>query len=208
MPAGKMYNYTAQNPRKGLNFKQVKQVQKIIQKNQQIKTTRVAIASLANTTGALTELSAITEGDNFNNRDGDKIKAQSLKVCYSISPDTTNAILQIVRIIIVRGKYGPLVLADLPTAIAGQCDLDKMQVYHDRIYQLLDNQDAINDNSTVPFFKSFKNKKVPHLLCNFDDDVSATACQSNPLYFYVLGASASTPCAVNGFSDLKFFNAN
>lgn len=207
MPAGKMYNYTAQN-RKGLNFKQVKQVQKIIQKNQQLKTFRSVLANTITTTGVLIECTAITEGDNFNNRDGDKIKVQSLKIPYTICPATDNAIVQNNRIIIVRGKFGPLVVADMPTTVTGQCDLDKMQVYHDRLYQVIDNQDAINDHVVVPFYKSFKNKKVPHLLCHYDDDISASACQSNPIYVYTIASSATTPSTLAGFGDLKFFNAN
>lgn len=209
MPMGRMYRAPAPTgARKGLNFKQVKQVQKIINKNLQIKTYRSVIAVTSTTAGSLIECTSISEGDNFNERDGDKIKVQSLKIPYSICPDTTNAIVHNVRVMVVRGKYGPLVVGDLPTTVTGQADLDKMQVYHDKLYQLIDNQDALNDNVIVPFYKSFKNKKVPHLLSHFDDSVSATACQSNPIYFFTIASSSTTPCVLAGFGDLKFFNAN
>lgn len=65
--------------RPGLNFKQVKQVQKIINKNKQLKHVYISAASTISTTGVLKEFTTVTEGDNFNNRDGDKIGVQSMR---------------------------------------------------------------------------------------------------------------------------------
>lgn len=209
MPMGQMYR--APQPtgaRRGLNYKQVKQVQKIIQKNQQLKVFRTQLAVTGVTAGTLVELSAISEGDNFNNRDGDKIKVQSLKMPFAIEGDTASTILQRVRILVVRSKTGPLVAANFPASLTGQPDLDKMQVYYDRMYSYMDQQESISDNVTVPMYKSFKNKKVPHLLCHYDDDVSATDCQQNPIYLWIVGLSNTTPVSIVGYADLKFFNAN
>lgn len=200
--------YRAPVPRrKGLNFKQVKQVQKIIQKNQQIKTVRQPILATVDSTGALEEITLVGTGDDFFERLVDKIKVQSIKFPYSIAPNTTSTSLRNMRVMVVRGKYGPLTLTDMPTSVTAQADLDKMQVYHDRVYFLVANQDSINGHAKVPFYKSFKNKKVPHLLVHYDDDVSATAAQSNPLYVFYIADSSTTPPNIIGYVDMKFFDA-
>lgn len=203
MAMGRIYKPSTQ---RGLNFKQVKTVQKLINKNQQMKVVRQAVSSTMNTTGVLTEISTCAEGDNFNNRDGDKIKCQSIKCVLTITPNASSATSQVVRILVARGKNGPLAIGAFPATVNAQPDLDQMQVYHDRIYSVVKDQDGINFD--VPIYKSFKNKKVPHLLIHYSDAVSSTLANDNPLYLFVLGNNATNPPTCAGYTDMKFFNAN
>jgi len=209
MPAGRMYVSARRSKQRSLNFKQVKQVQKIIQKNKQLKNVRKEIASNGiTTTGILQEITAISEGDNFNNRDGDKVQVLSMKLhsnIYSGAAGTNNTQI---RCMLVRGKYGPLALADMPADEREQPDLDKMQVYFDRLYTLGAAGSGDDHINGVLHYKSFKNSKVPHLLVHFDDDESATAAQSNPLYIFAISNTAANGPSWEGWVDTKFFNAN
>lgn len=192
---------------RSLNYKQVKQVQKIIQKNKQLKNHRAEInTGTVDNTGILNEISAISEGDDFNNRDGDKIQALSIKMHGPVRSDTSATGFTTLRVMICRGKFGPLVIGDMPADTNEQPDLDKMQIYYDRNFTVghLDTR-VVND---VGYYKSFKNSKVPHLLLHYDDDTSATACQSNPLYIFHVSNAATNGPRQTGWIDLKFFNAN
>lgn len=205
MPAGRLVKVVARNPRSGLNFKQVKQVQRIINKNKQLKHVYISAASTISTTGVLKEFTTVTEGDNFNNRDGDKIGVQSIRFQLSIRNNSTTPTAQDCRIMLVRGKYGPLATGDMP-AIAGAPDLDKMQVYYDETFSMSDIEFDMPMQRN--FKKKFTTKKIPHLLVNYDDDVSASVAQKNPLYLFYIGTEATNPAAVRGYTYLKFFNLN
>lgn len=191
--------------RPGLNFKQVKQVQRIINKNKQLKHVWTSAAQGFSTAGTLIEFTGISEGDNFNNRDGDKIGLQSIRAQLSMRNNTTTPTTQQIRVMIVRGKYGPLVVGDFPT-LTGAPDLDKMQVYYDEIWALSD----IESDPPIQrkFKKKFSTRKIPHLLVGYDDDVSASAAQRNPIYLYAETSEATNVARMEGYIYAKFFNLN
>lgn len=205
MPAGRMVKVVSANPRRGLNFKQVKQVQNIINKNKQLKHVYQSAGNTISTTGVLKEFTSVAEGDNFNNRDGDKIGVQSIRAMLSLRNNSSTPTAQDIRVMIVRGKYGPLVVGDMP-AITGAPDLDKMQVYYDETFTLSDIE--FDHPMQRNFKKKFRNRKIPHLLVGYDDDESATAAQRSPIYLYHIGTEATNVAAIRGYVYLKFFNLN
>lgn len=107
-----------------------------------------------------------------------------------------------IRVIVARSKIGPLVVGNFPAAINTVPDLDKMQIYEDKIFSFGTAGSAAFLNTEL--FKSFRNKKVPHLLIGYDETTSATVAQNNPLYVYFLTLQDSI--VVQGYSRLKFFD--
>lgn len=214
MPAGRMTRVVrATGGRKrGLNFKQVKQVQKIINSNQRLKTFRASLnVGVVTTAGVLTEVSAIAEGDDFSQRDSDRIRAASLKLHGAVQGNTAVTGYTVLRIMLCRAKHGVLALADMPVGgnITDQADLDKIQVYSDRLYILHDDADGSGTaHNDIFVFKSFKNRKVPHMNIEYDDSESATLAQKNACYVFQLSNQAVNGGRFIGWTDLKFFNSN
>ena len=144
-------------------------------------------ASNVDNTGSQFNITSIVEGDDWDQRQSDRI--QVLKFAFFLTlagSDSSNAI----RIMFVRSKVGPLVAANFPTLL-NPPDYDKMQVYYDRTYQTSQNgPDIVND---VIYSHNFKSRKVPYLNVNYDDDVSATNAQKNPLYMWIITDSGVSP---------------
>lgn len=198
MPAGKIYRAPARKP---LNVRQTKQVQRIIQKNKQFKTFHDSFLISVSDAKDLTEFTAITEGDDYNTRDGDKIQLKNILVHLSINT-TDTPIGGKVRLMMIRSKTGPLVVADLP-AYNAEPDLDKYAILYEEFFNMQD--DNINPINRKIKLK-FQNKKVPHMNVHFDDDESATLAQRNPVYMYWV-SSASCAVVLGNFYT-NFFNAN
>lgn len=204
-----MYRSTTKaTTRRGLNFKQVKQVQKIVNANKALKQTYTALnANISSNTPSLFELTEITEGDDFNTRDSDSINLQTAKVdLVAYASESLNG-NSVIRLMLVRGKFGPLTVSDMPSSVNAEPDLDKIQVYHDQVYTLNDVSGPANING-IRWYKSFKNKKVPHMKVEYDDDTSASEAQKNPIYVFAISNQLSTgnPPAINGFGRVKWFD--
>lgn len=192
--------YTAKS--KGFNRKQVRQVQKIVDSNKKLKSkTNIFELTLSNA-GTLTELTAITEGDDFYQRDTDVIRLMSAKGHYNITNGST-ASAQSCRVLIVRSKVGPLVLANMP-AINAMPDLDKFVVLYDQYIRLEATKDAYLP--IFRFYKSFKNKKVPHLNVIYDDDKDDTASQNHGVYVFTITSAPSNQCNLFGIFKIKWFD--
>lgn len=203
MPMGTMIRAAPRaTRRRGLNYKQVKQVQKIVNKNKQLKSQQDIASQAVTTAKYLYEITEITEGDDFNQRTSDKIFLQSLKINMSINQAGTLT-QQLCRVMVVRGKNGPLSTADLP-AYSTEADLDKMQVYYDRIVRI---PATAIDPIQWDFFKSFRNKKVPHLKVRYDDDVSAISAEGNPIYVYAVSSEGTNGFVLSVNSKVKWFDA-
>lgn len=187
-----------------LSFGQVKQVQKIVNKNKRLKTAWYNINSAASSTVPIfTDITAISEGEDFSQRDSDHILAASLRVQWSMVNANT-ATAQGLRVMIVRGLHGNLLSSDMP-AVGVTPNLDLMQVLYDEVIQL---PGAVFDPITRFHFKSFKNKKVPHMRITYNDAASVTAAFSNPVYFYAISTVSTNAATVHGYAKLKFFDAN
>lgn len=201
MPAGRMYKY---KPKK-LNNTQVKQVQKIINKDKIYHEIFQSVGDEANTTGFLYNVFAVAEGNDFNQRESDKIHAKHMEMKLVLTQTDTNA--NGIRIIVARSKIGHLITSDFP-AWNGQPDLTIMQILYDNILVT----PALQPNApiTVAKFKySFKTKKIPHLNIGYVDTDSATAPAKNGVYVYVVGslAEASTANVINGWIKGHFYDS-
>lgn len=202
MPAGRIYRAPVPK-RRPLNTRQVKQVQKIIEKDKKFKTKHDYFNVTPLTTKSLTELTAITEGDNYFERHGDKIHLKKIVIHMSIAQnDTPTRMMN--RLLIVRSKTGPLVVADLP-AYDAEVDLDDMAILHEEIFniQSVDNTQPIQRTIKL----KFQNKRVPHMNVEYDDDDSATNAQNNPVYMYWVGSDATYGLSVIGHYYTSFFDA-
>lgn len=187
-----------------LNNRQVRQVQKIVEGNKQIKRLNTSVNGTFTTTGDLYELTAIAKSNTNLTRDSDRINLLQAELEVGFYSDTAG--YKQLRIMMVRGKYGPLVLADFPDIVTTP-DYDKMQVYHDRVYTI--GPGSTNFDSSVihrvNLKKQFKNRKVPHLNVIYDTDVSATAAQDNPIYIYFIQSSANAITS-SGYGSIKWFD--
>lgn len=196
-----------------LNFRQVKQVQKIVDSNKQLKRVYgdITVSTLV-TTGSLTELTVISKGDENFERDTDRIRLLKAEVELGILNQQVTP--GNVRLMLVRSKVGPLVAGDFPTSQSGTPDFDKMQVYHDRLYSIHDSAssvagDAPNGGATIHriiMSKSFKTSKIPHLNVIYDTDESATAAQDNPIYLWMWASQSSNGVNVRGRTIIKWFD--
>lgn len=209
-------------PARKLNRRQVKQVQKIVNSNMFLKQTYLAVANntAVASTGTLLEITAIPDGDAFNQRESNRLRLLSYNAKYQFRNSSSNTISSgtetpRLRMLIVRSKQGPLVLADLPTTVTGLPDLDRMQVYHDRVHYLpyflyTGTTEAGNipgDLATIndiQDFKSFHNKKTPHLNVGFDL-LSDEFANVNPIYILFITDVDSIPL-VSGWTHIKFFD--
>lgn len=204
--------------KKGLNKKEVKQVQKIINKNLLLKQIYLFINNQSPTNvGILTELTAFDTGTQFNQRDSNRIRLMSYNVKLQFTfPPNDNSLITI-RMLIVRSKQGQLSLADLPD-FNQQPDLDLMQVYFDKQYAMsptvvdgttpttsysLSSNSIIND---IQDFKSFKTKKVPHLNVGYNDDSTDSPAVTNPIYIYFVTGFSVPTINVNGWAHMKFYD--
>lgn len=205
MGLGKMYKAP-----KDLNFRQVKHVQKIIEKDKVIKRVDVPFQGTFTTTGDLYEITQIAKGNDTITRDSDRIHVMKVSIqnLFSNTTNTTQALR--LRVMFVRSKKGPLVIANFPAYIATP-DFDKMQVYYDEIHILgpfSTTATQAQSSQTVlklAYKKSFKNKKIPHLNVGYDTDVSVTDAQDNPLYMYTVGDSANS-IGQQGYARISWFD--
>lgn len=194
----KLKGYTTNS---SLSTRQFRQVVKIVNAKKELKRVYYNLNAFASTdTGNTTEITSISEGNNWNERDSDRIQCLSLKGNIQLyGPDTTNTI----RVMIVRSKTGPLVLGDFPT-LAGQPDLDKYQILFDRTYMTASEM-PITERSFISI--KFKNKKVPGLNVGYDNSVSNSFAQSNPIYLWSRSDSAlEADPLINGQLELKFYD--
>lgn len=202
---GKLYRVPpSTRRRRPLNRRQVTQVRKIVNSGKQFKTKATYGQQTITSTGALTELTAITEGDDFYNREGDKIQLLNIKMLLSMINNSTTPTTNKARIMIVRAKGAPLVVADMPT-FESQPDLDKMSVLWEE-HWFFDDQvtyQPIQRNSKI----RFKKGRIPYMLVKYDDDESATNAQHNAVYAYWVGSEATNGPMVRYIFYTNYWNA-
>jgi hypothetical protein len=199
-----------------LNFRQVKQVQKIVDKNKQLKQcwTPLDDASFDSSNPVFIELTQLTEGDDFFERDSDLVRLLSLKLMFTINrlPATTNASVTTARIMVCRTKVGPLTVADMPGSPVSstQPNLTKYQVLYERFvsigpYDSDSNGFIDNTSKDVQIKLKFRNRKIPHLGLMYDESVSNTASQKNAVYLHI-DTSDTTTMALQGQSLAKYYD--
>lgn len=190
-------------PGTALSTRQVKQVQKIVEKNKLIKRDNEDLGGTFDTTGDLYELTNIAKGDESFQRDTDRIAVKRVKLSFSVQNVTAN--YNSYRVMVVRSKIGPLVAANFPTSI-GNADYDKMQVYYDKFHGIGPGITLIDQGiRTHQILVRFSNKKVPHLNVGYDETASATLARDNPLYMWIVGHTADD-LQSQGFSEITWFD--
>ncbi len=186
--------------RKGFSQKQYKIVRKMIQSDKSYKEKQQSVVNTnLLTTGDLTEITLISEGDDFNVRASDKCYLTKIEMQLELGETEGNC-----RVIVARGRNGPLSTADFPT-ITGAVNIDKLQVYYDRLLSI---QGGDLMSRRVSFKKSFSKGKIPHMVLRYDDDISAFACQHNPVYLWaVSGEGDSTGPKIFGNVTANFYDS-
>ncbi len=164
-------------PRKGFSNKQMKTIRNMIKSDKSYKEKQqdASVAELINT-GDLTEITSISEGDDFNVRASDKCYLTKVEMQLEITSSVGN---DAIRVIIARGRNGPLSTSDFPST-TGAVNIDKLQVYYDKLVL-----SSLNDARRFSFKKSFQKGKIPHMVLRYDDAESAFACQHNPVYLWI-----------------------
>lgn len=199
MPMGKIY----QAPSRGLSNKQKKQVKSIVNSQKDMKQFfQSFLQTPLSGTAEIDDLTLVAKGDAFNQRSEDTIQALSLKVNFCLANNATGT-RQVFRILIVRAKNIPLVLADVPTVTATP-NYEKMQVYYDKTFFC----DTAEHTTFQSFEKklNFKKKQIPYMKIGYDESVSATIPQRNGIYIMSCSSEASNAPAIQGTASLKFYN--
>lgn len=231
-------NTTISVPKRGLNRRQSKQVQKIILSNKRIKNTYVPItAPFTDVTGAtqlanyFQELTLISSSMSAQARSEAQIQLKSYNIKLGLTyyqndatPTPSNFNIPVTyRVIIVRSKEGPV--SDITTLIANasivnfvqQPDPNKFQIYTDEIFTAGGSSETTLKNNVslgylMHFYKSFKNKKVPHMIVGWNEaDTPGDAADINPIYMKVIvDPNATVGDSYNfqlqGFCHLKYFD--
>lgn len=225
------YNTTISAPKRGLNKRQVKQVQRQIEKNKRIKNYYVPLSgdftNVATATQRPTyfqELTLVPNTSNSVGRSEDQILLKSYNIkmgaanyTNDASSPTTTVFPITYRVIIVRSKQGgPLTnIVDTGNAsivdFSAQPDPDKFQVYTDEIFTVSGGSSNISLGYLMHFYKSFKNKKVPHMIVGYDDQTAIpNTAISNPIYMKIImdpdAPSSDYNWSLNGFCHVKFFD--
>jgi len=175
------------------------------------------------------ELTVIPQGDNSTLRSEEQILLKSYNIKLGLdtylnddSGGATNTMVVLpFRIIIVRSKIGAQTDIFNTSAIpvsdwASQPDPDLYQVYTDEIISVSGNGSTSVQSNVAPgylwhFYKSFKNKKVPHMIVGYDEDTGSGAIH-NPIYMKIIVTPNATQqsntfnFALHGFAHLKFFD--
>lgn len=234
MPKYSGFNGSTFKAGRRLNKPQVKQVQRIIEKNKRLKHNyqELSLGLWVNsnpgstpTRTAFAELTGIPQGQESYQRSESMIQLKSYNIKLGIVGVTDNGTAPLwveevrpFRIIIVRSKRGPItdildVLGASVVDFSQQPDPDNYQVYTDEIHSFACNIGTVSSYATylLKHYKSFKNKKVPHMLVNYDDPGSVTI--TNPLYIKLVidpQTQATSPregqFQLQGFCHLKFFD--
>lgn len=211
--------------RRGLNTRQVKQVQKIINTNKRIKNYYTPLES--NFVGGVSlvyfqELTLIPfNGSDAQTRQTSNIQLKSynikLGVIQNSTPDLT---MYSYRVIIARSKQGPVTDISSTTGpildFNDQPDPDIYQVYTDEIFTASGPPASVNISLgyLMHFYKSFKTKKVPHMIVGFNDVDNTPAtnpANNNPVYIKIIidpavGVVATEGFGLKGFAHMKFFD--
>lgn len=175
------------------------------------------------------EITSVGQGDQSNLRSEEQIMLKSYNIKLGLdwygndaSPTpTTIMIVAPFRVLIVRSKRGPQTdifdPAGIPVSDWGsQPDPDLYQTYTDEIISVSGNNSSTTQTNVAPgflwhFYKSFKNKKVPHMIVGYDENTGDQAI-SNPIYIKIIVSSNAPPAgesynfALHGFAHLKFFD--
>lgn len=209
---------------KRLTFRQVKQVQKLIERNKELNRSWTVL-----TQGFNDITNSIVFGNHdTNGRLSNQINVVGLHIellARNIVTDTTTGDIPCVRVIIGRTKGTGVTSLDSAESIATMPDPDDFQIYVDKILSptAMAVAGTATDNVLMQSFKfsykkSFKNKKIPHLNVLYDEnDADPNIVRKNQLFIAILADNTALPdpdegslatLSVNGFASLKYYDKN
>lgn len=225
--------------RRKLNRTQIRQVQKVVNANKRLKNYYVPINHSFTNSGAVGNYIGITEltsvginGPDATVRQTSEILLQSYNIKLGMVPhdDGLNPIYMwpaSYRIIIARSKQGPATDISSQTGpitnFTDQPDPDVYQVYADEIHTAgggtASGAVLARSNPSLGYlmhmYKSFKNKKVPHMVVGYNDTTAtpdATTANNNPILMKIIvdpafsGDEAEFNFQLKGFGHIKFFD--
>lgn len=203
---------------KGLNLKEVKQVEKIVNKNKKYKMqtghglyayggTSNAFIELYNSSGSTTlGLDAIDEGTESYNRQGDTIMLVSYKIRLHLILDrdiflatpviTTPNPVGFFRIVVVRlfGAYSGTV-ADY---FSGTQNIDSQFIVEQGtvLFDTVQGLSTSLDNKVINFNVPCKTKKIPHVNIQYDDADTPNVTK-NDIKVFICGTNQSGALTIN-----------
>lgn len=169
MPMGKLIRVRRQRP---LNFRQIKQVQKMVKKDDQLKVKVLRAVQAVGTTASVIDLSAVANDCT--------IHGIHLSVDLSASQNETTATSSYIVCAIARWRPGgPPDTSDFAT---NSMDNDKWFYYYYKSFYLPDfSTEPIRMSKKI----SLKNAKIPHI--NIDNDGNADS-SNNGLYLLLISS--------------------
>lgn len=162
---------------------------------------RQLAATSADTTGLLIELcSSVTQGDDYNQRFGNKVTVRRLVAQFAMLPGSASAASAIFRIVVFRAGSG----ASVPQfAYNSSCNPIRgngvLQVYYDQMF-------TVGSATATMGFPTVVKMNVK--LNKFQQKYSGTgasATTGESIYFYLIGNTASGTSAPTGNGWLDTF---
>lgn len=210
--------------KRGLNTRQVKQVQKIVNSNKRIKNYYTPLEPNIVANISLLYFQELTlipfNGSDAQSRQTSNIQLKSYNIKLGLVENSTPSLITVAyRVIIARSKQGPVTDISSTTGpiidFNDQPDPDIYQVYTDEIFSPVNiSSGAGGLGYLMHFYKSFKSKKVPHMIVGYNDvdnNPATNPANNNPIYMKVIvdpatGLSGTNGFGLKGFAHMKFFD--
>lgn len=197
-----------------LNARQKKQVKRLVNKSQELRSFPVYETKNVSVTFDATALSNIPQGDDVTDRNGLKVMPRALEINYEVAAGDPN---NIVRVMVVKwtpnnGDDAPTedeIFYSVPSAqipinpyVFEKSQRKKFVVLYDRIHYL-NTQDRSTQGGRIRLYNSSKRTKMPSIFFN---DVGSNS-QKNGLYLITQSDSTATTHPQIVYSGvLKFFS--
>lgn len=112
---------------------------KTVMAQAETKTASISVSAACGTSGNVVDVwSKIGQGDNQNNRDGDRIKALGIKIRGYVATDpgfvTTNQDNILVRMLVLSGKRPLTTITDMGLTYNGTVDSELLNVHQDSLF--------------------------------------------------------------------------
>lgn len=157
----------------------------------------ISLADVPTTTGTLTRLNEIDQGDTHLTRQGDQIRCKYFKFKMTLTKDPDNATSDPTRVMFFLEKKpvvigtaptkGHLTFSNTPTSMPNELYKDRFQILYDKTF-------VIDPNH----YTKYINKTIPLKCISKYTDGTGTNCERNVLWMYVI----STLVAANATAVL------
>lgn len=187
-------------------YKDVKMLKNLI--NVEFKKHDVYNSVNVNNTGSFVLLNGLSNGDDYNDRDGRQVRFKSIQVQTRtlLNPSSTNTVFRMILFIDKQANAGsPAVTELLDVATAARTDAFRNLDYRKRYVILKDKRFTVNSDypeKIVDFYKRLDMKTI------FDDSSTGTIndISSNSLYLYFVSDEVTNTPAILYNSRLRFID--